>query len=215
MTDLGTLGGSSSEAFDINSSGQIVGVSDNAETYSNAFMYANDTMQSIGSNFTVAHGINDAGVIVGHQRVDVGSTHYRHASLYDGNSWSDLGTLDGYTGSLATDINNLGQVSGYAERPDAKTQAFLYGGVSMNALGFLGTGDVSRAYSINDTGQIIGTSSTVGGTLNRPFLYDKGTMYDLNDLIPANSGWAFLQLAYDINEVGQIVGQGQKTIDGQ
>jgi probable HAF family extracellular repeat protein len=37
-------------------------------------------------------------------------------------------------------------------------------------------------------------------------------MLDLNNLIPANSGW-FLQAANAINDKGQIVGEG--TLNGQ
>jgi probable HAF family extracellular repeat protein len=37
-------------------------------------------------------------------------------------------------------------------------------------------------------------------------------MLDLNNLIPANSGW-LLQIANAINDQGQIVGQG--TLNGQ
>lgn len=205
MSDLGTLGGTTSRAYDINNSGLIVGDSDNAQTYGQAFLYSGGTMQGIGSNFTHAWGINDAGLIVGNQRVNVGDTHYRHASLYDGNTWNDLGTLDGFTGSLATDINNIGQVVGYSENPNAYTQAFLYDGGVMSAL-TLG-GNNSYAWSINDSGQIVGTSSTAMSVHMRAFLYDSGTMYNLNDLIPANSGW-ILQTALDMNKAGQIVGVG-------
>ena len=43
-------------------------------------------------------------------------------------------------------------------------------------------------------------------------LYDSGTLYNLNDLIPANSGWT-LQAATAINDRGQIAGYG--VINGQ
>ena len=48
--------------------------------------------------------------------------------------------------------------------------------------------------------------------MNEPmgaFLYDvKEGMLDLNDYIPTGSGWE-LQIAYDINSSGQIVGSGR------
>jgi probable HAF family extracellular repeat protein len=46
-----------------------------------------------------------------------------------------------------------------------------------------------------------------------PFVWSPSTgMLDLNNLIPANSGW-LLQFANAINDQGQIVGQG--TFNGQ
>jgi probable HAF family extracellular repeat protein len=45
-----------------------------------------------------------------------------------------------------------------------------------------------------------------------PFLYENGNLWDLNQLIPENSGW-ILKEATDINNDGQIVGSGE--IDGE
>jgi hypothetical protein len=39
------------------------------------------------------------------------------------------------------------------------------------------------------------------------FLYSGAVMYDLNKLIPANSGWR-LTVAFGINDAGLIVGIG-------
>ena len=70
MTDLGTLGGNTSEAFGINASGDVVGesyLSDDATMH--AFLYSHGKMTDIGSlpgaSFTVAKAINDRGQIVG------------------------------------------------------------------------------------------------------------------------------------------------------
>jgi probable HAF family extracellular repeat protein len=57
------------------------------------------------------------------------------------------------------------------------------------------------AYAINEADQVVGESNT------RAFLIEKGSIYDLNALIPANSGWT-LSIAYSINISGQIVGTG-------
>lgn len=68
MIDLGTLGGSSSHAYDINDSGQVVGDSDGyAFLYDGGNMIDLNTLLPTGSGWelSVAYGINDSGQIVG------------------------------------------------------------------------------------------------------------------------------------------------------
>src|SRR6202034_1616483 len=77
-------------------------------------------------------------------------------------------------------------------------------------LGTLGGGS-SYAYGINDTGEIVGYSWLADGSQSA-FLYDHGTMLDLNALRMGDSGWDLLQ-AYGINNSGQITGVG--LYDGQ
>ena len=73
-------------------------------------------------------------------------------------------------------------------------------------LGTLG-GDYSFAQSINASGQVVG-DSTFGSSIGyHAFLWENDVIWDLNGLIPQSSGWE-LNTAYDINDAGQIVGQG-------
>ncbi|CAA9582152.1 MAG: hypothetical protein AVDCRST_MAG19-4153 [uncultured Thermomicrobiales bacterium] len=80
-------------------------------------------------------------------------------------------------------------------------------------LGTLPGYERSEVFGINDAGPVAGFArvTTPGGPLEpiRPFLSDHrdGTMTDLNDLIPAASGWV-VTYALDINNAGEIVGQG-------
>src|SRR5262249_16224655 len=60
---------------------------------------------------------------------------------------------------------------------------------------------------LNSAGQIVGYSVPSGPYASRAFLYDAGTMTDLNSLLPEGSGWSLLQ-ATGINDAGQIVGSG-------
>jgi probable HAF family extracellular repeat protein len=77
-------------------------------------------------------------------------------------------------------------------------------------LGTLGGGS-GYAYGVNDSGEIVGYSY-LGDGGQSAFLYDKGTMLDLNSLVPSNSGCDLLY-AYGINDRGEITGEG--LYDGQ
>jgi probable HAF family extracellular repeat protein len=71
--------------------------------------------------------------------------------------------------------------------------------------GLLG-GTLSLAYGINNLGQVVGYADTRSG--DHAFLYNGGTMVDLNTLLaPTNPGWD-LASAQAINDTGQIVGYG-------
>jgi len=85
ITDLGTLGGSSSSPSGINASGQVVGYSYTAGNLStHAFLYSDGAMVDLNSltgpasgwqQLDYAQGINDAGQIVGYGINAAGQTH--------------------------------------------------------------------------------------------------------------------------------------------
>jgi probable HAF family extracellular repeat protein len=68
ITDLGTLGGTSSEAYGINNGGQVVGLAEIAGEYSRAFLYSGGPLidlGTLGGSASSAYGINDGGQVVG------------------------------------------------------------------------------------------------------------------------------------------------------
>jgi probable HAF family extracellular repeat protein len=68
LTDLGTLGGGYSVAYDINSLGQVVGYSDTASGTPHAFFWEDGEMTDLGTqvfNGSEANGINSRGQVVG------------------------------------------------------------------------------------------------------------------------------------------------------
>jgi probable HAF family extracellular repeat protein len=215
MKNLGTLGGSFSFGNGINASGQVTGGSSTTgDAAVHGFLYDGTSMKDLGTlggSVSFGNGINASGQVTGRSDTTGGAS--QHAFLYDGTSMKDLGTLGG-TNSSGFAINASGQVTGQSDTTGGASQhAFLYNGTSMKDLGTLGVAVDSVGYGINASGQIVGFSYTpvVGGP-NYPFLYSNGTMTDLNNLIPANSGW-ILQIAYAINDNGWITGFG--IINGQ
>lgn len=184
MHDLGTLGGLTA-AWGINNKGQVSGYTHDPEGAAVVFIY-DGVMHPIGYGAGV--GINEAGHVVGWTD--------SQAFLYDG-TLHILGGLGGYQ-SVALRINNHEVVVGYAQIPDGHYHPFIFDG-KMHDLGVEGNG-----FAINDHNDMVGQFGVDG----RAFLYTSGgVFYDLNDLIPSNSGWV-LEEARGINNSGQIAGTG-------
>jgi probable HAF family extracellular repeat protein len=199
ITDLGSLGGTITDAQGINSSGQVTGQSFTAgNSASRAYFYDGTihNLGTLGGNSSYGGDINDNGMIAGTSSKSELFPYPYHAFLYDGTTMHDLGTLGG-TYSEGHGINSSGWVTGHARNAGEKANAFLYDG-TMHNLGTLG-GDFSGGYSINDSGRVVGESHLAGNSVYRAFLYD-GAMHDLGTLGGSNSS------AWDINNNGLITG---------
>lgn len=114
VTDLGTLGGTSSAAFGINDNGQIVGSATTSSGDSHAFLWtAKKGMVDLGTlpgaTVSDAYAINANGDIVGDSEFPDGSTY---AAYWPHGKIVDLGTLPGFAGSEALAMNINGQIAG-------------------------------------------------------------------------------------------------------
>jgi probable HAF family extracellular repeat protein len=222
MVDLGTLGGSNSEAFGINDAGQIVGAADTLGGESHAVLWQQNgdkvDLDTLGSGtVSVALSINRAGQIVGWSDIAPKPDDKdkpppdSHAFLYQGEEMVDLGTLDGIGDSAALWINDAGQIVGVSDTLDGESHAVLWQQngemVDMVDLGTLG-GNSSKANAINNTGQIVGGSDTPGGLFHAYRRQTNGEMLDLGTLGDGSESEAF-----GINDAGQIVGVSNITPD--
>ena len=109
---------------------------------------------------------------------------------------TDLGTFGTVQSAQALELNEAGQVVGYAAG-----RAFLWQNGAKTDLGTLG-GPSATANALNEAGQIVGHSTFATGSPSRAVLWNNGTLTNLTpDLAPAESS-----SATGINESGQIVG---------
>jgi probable HAF family extracellular repeat protein len=119
-----------------------------------------------------------------------------------------LPVLPGCTGGAALAINNNNQVVGYCNKPNGSTAlylAFIWDPVAgVTAIGDLG-GNFALALDINDHGQVVGVGLPKGGKVGHAFLWQNGTLSDLNTLAAAGTART-LQRADGINNDGRIVG---------
>jgi probable HAF family extracellular repeat protein len=214
LTDLGTLGGTSSSSIAINASGQVTGwsytdgtIGTSSDAPSHAFLWDGTAMRDLGTfggANSVGVAINSRGEVAGH--ADTGTFAGIQAFLWSGTTLQNLST-SGDNSSYATAINESGQVAGYAESAAIQgvIHATLWEGSTRQDLGTLG-GTSSWAYAINASGLVTGFSNTVGNLTQHAFLWDGTTMRDLGTLGGASS-WA-----YAINSSGQVTGSSLYTV---
>ena len=196
---------------------------------------ANGSLQTLGTlspnaSGSLAYGTNNSGQVVGFSPLSPnGTPNPPETPAYlwtpggtagpsSNPQMENLGTLTGSGNAVATAVNNDGWITGHSTNSSGETVPFLWKPATPNGttgemidLGSLG-GSQSYGYGINDSGQIVGSSTLSNGAPDA-FIYQNGSMTDLNTLIPADSGW-HLVAATGINRLGQIVGYGIHTGNG-
>jgi probable HAF family extracellular repeat protein len=222
MQDLGTLpGGSDAQAIFINERGQVVGDSYTSSTQkgacfplaSRAFLWEKGKrmtdLGSFGGSCTAAAALNNHGQVAGEslRKGDKAGP----AFLWENGSLHELGgSLGGdFTGANA--INEQGKAAGFGYLQGNKTfHATLWKNLKeITDLGVIGTDPCSYAAAINQKMQVVGGSSPTCdfGDKSRAFLWERGSIFDLNSLIPPKSS-LYLQLTYSINDRSEIAGSG-------
>jgi probable HAF family extracellular repeat protein len=189
FTRIDVPGSTSTQAYGINDSSQILGV-----VAGHGFLYSDGTFTAIDypGAYTVPHGINDSGQVVG--------SFYdgaNHGFLYSSGTYT---TVD-YPGAGLTSLNGIndsGQIVGQSIFNGAE-HGFLYSGAAFTTIDYPGAPD-TEAWGINDSGQIVGVAPQRLAGGDHGFLYSGGVFTTIDH---PESCCTFAQ---GINDSGQIVG---------
>jgi probable HAF family extracellular repeat protein len=206
MSDLGGLsGGVRSIAVSINNLGVIIGGTFFSDNSFSPFRWTQDNkLQSMDLQGGIAFKIIDDGRMVGSKN--------NHAWLWNApGAGTDLGGLPGFGYTEADDINQSGQVVGFAtpaQNVEYPTHAFSWTpNVGLKDLGTLG-GPNSRAFSINNEGFIVGWADKLPYGTNGCMWTPSGDKLNLDALVVNKPAGANIGDAHAINQKGVIVGQG-------
>lgn len=208
--DLGTLGGSTSDAFGVNDLGEVVGIAGAPNFESRGFLWRDGTMHPIptfGGSTSAAFGINNQSQVVGYATLD---NNQRRAFLYDDGVMTNLGTLGG-NASTALAINEAGVVVGHSLDGAGVQNAFVWQSGVMTALPGLG-GSTAEATAINESNLIVGfASSAAGSTLAVYWTFDgsEWTIHPVSDITSS------FYKAFGVGDDGTIIGQFLNTGSAQ
>ena len=205
-----SFGGSNSVAHGINDFGQIVGEAESADLTSRGFNKFNAyvwhsgrqaPLPTLGGELTVAFAVNQLGHVVGLSETNVVEPNtgwfLSHAYLWRNGVMTDLGTVSGDEASHANQVNSWDQVVGTSSHG-----INMVGWSGNTLLNLLGISPDCSAFQYQ--GDPCFDWQNAHG-----FLWQKGKMYDLNKLIPPNSGWHLIA-GDSINDLGEIVAAGYK-----
>lgn len=188
---IGGLGGPITRIASINNEGEAVGVSTTAEGMAHSFLYSSGRMTDLSLVYGPGrvNAINDRGEITGQSADD------RALVIRNGRA-----EVFGPPHSVAGDINERGDILVEYFEPGRPSRTAVYSQGRLSDLP-MRDGVSLLGGAINDAGWVSGYGTTSGGRLHA-WLYDGATITDLTPLA-ANA------FAYDINNLGQVVG----TID--
>ena len=158
-----------------------------------------------------ARGINDAGHVTGWSDMNGAM----HMFIYINGAMIDCGIPDNATESGGYAITNDDRVIGYfVENGVQHAAIYNYNTGQWLALAEQDGATSSVAHAINVHGEIVGSARLADGAWHACLWTTNGAMHNLEAEIPPAAGWRLMS-ANDINDLGQIVGQGQRGAFGR
>jgi len=184
------------EVQSINSSRGLAGLYVDSQGLTHGFVEINSTLTTLdvpGAFRTEAYGMNDSGVVVGGYTDSIGE----HGFSYNGVKYTPL-NLGTKNFTIATGINNAGQIIGYYSSKGGATVGFL------NTNGLITTINTNNAVTeplgINSSGVVVGIEGTQ--TEFQSFMFQNGRFLPVPVKVPSS----FITQVEDISDSGEIVG---------
>jgi probable HAF family extracellular repeat protein len=233
VTDLGTLGGSSSGAFGISRKGHVGGGASLPSEYQHPFLWTKRNgmrdLGTLGGPNALGSGPNDRDEVpilsetpnldpLGENFCGFGTGHVCRAAVWENGRLRELSTLGG-NNAQALAINAEGQIIGLAENntPDAACPppqvlhfeaAIWEPNGNVHELPPLPGDTVGFALRLNDKGQVVGsTGSCANTTYSGLVVGPHAVLWD--HLAPINLGslgGSLVRTAAAINDKGEVVG---------
>lgn len=232
ITDLGTLGGTYSDAYGINYAGRTAGAAARPNGNTHAFLsgfpgevYDLGTLGGLNSEASGPNASYQLAILsetakkdpFGNDFCGFGTNLICLAAIWNG-TMTALPTLGG-NNAEAVAINNAGQLAGLAENStrDASCpppqvldfEAVLWGpNGQVQELPPLHGDTVGFAFGLNNYGQVVGSSGTCANTPLLPFNYGPHAVLWQNGVPTAlvNLGGSMLGVGVGINDLGEMVG---------
>jgi probable HAF family extracellular repeat protein len=207
---LDSLGGPYSIGLAINATGVIAGSAQAPNGSRHAAIWQNKQPQDLGllakGDYSSAHDINDRGDVVGEGNIVASGKP--QAFFWHNGKMQLLSKLPGGTTCSAQALNNSGLIVGACDLHGRLAHGVIWRNGVVKDIGFIGEEDEAtcQPLDINSAGTVVGVAMPEDGHL-RAFIWEKGKLTDLNDVIDPHSGWRLL-VASRINDKGEILGRG-------